>query len=69
MTAIGLLMGLPLSVGLPQLLADLIYGLSSADFATFGGVTLLMCAITLLACYVPARRGARVDPLVALRYE
>jgi putative ABC transport system permease protein len=69
MTAIGLLIGLPLSVGLAQLLADLIYGVSSADFATFGGVTLLMCAITLLACYVPARRAARVDPLVALRYE
>jgi putative ABC transport system permease protein len=69
MTAIGLLIGLPLSVALAQLLADLIYGVSSADFATFGGVTLLMCAITLLACYVPARRAARVDPLVALRYE
>jgi putative ABC transport system permease protein len=69
MTAIGLLIGLPLAIGLAQLLADLLYGVSSADFATFGGVTLLMCVITLGACYVPARRAARVDPLVALRYE
>jgi len=69
MTGIGLLIGLPLSVGLSHLLAELIYGVSSVDFATFGGVTVLMCAITLLACYVPARRAARVDPLVALRYE
>jgi putative ABC transport system permease protein len=69
MTAIGLVIGLPLSLGLAQLLADLLYGVSSVDVATFGGVTLLMCAITLLACYVPARRAARVDPLVALRYE
>ena len=69
MTGIGLLIGLPLSVGLSHLLAELIYGVSSVDFATFGGVTVLMCAITLLACYVPARRAARVDPPVALRYE
>src|SRR5271168_1185196 len=69
MTAIGLLIGLPLSVGLAQMLANLIYGVSNADFATFGGVTVLMCGITLLACYLPARRATRVHPLVALRYE
>jgi putative ABC transport system permease protein len=69
LTGIGLGIGLPLAVGLAQLLSNLIYGVSSADFATFGGVTVLMSAITLLACYLPTRRATQVDPMEALRYE
>jgi putative ABC transport system permease protein len=69
MTSIGLLIGLPLSVALAQLLANLVYGVSNADLVTFIGVTFLMCAITLLACYIPAQKALRVDPMVALRYE
>jgi putative ABC transport system permease protein len=69
LTFIGLLIGLPISVGLAQLLAGQIFGVSAGDFTTFVGITLLLCAITMLACYIPARRAMSVDPIVALRYE
>ncbi|MFZ3333615.1 MAG: ABC transporter permease [Candidatus Acidiferrales bacterium] len=69
LTSIGLLIGLPISVALAQLLAGVIFGVSAGDFTTFAGTTLLLCAITMLACYIPARRAMSVDPIVALRYE
>jgi putative ABC transport system permease protein len=69
LAAIGLLIGLPVSVALAQLLAGVIFGVSAGDVTTFAGVTLLLCVITMLACYIPARRAMRVDPIVALRYE
>jgi putative ABC transport system permease protein len=69
LTSIGLLIGLPVSFALAQTMSNLIFGVSSADVATFSGGTLLMCAVTLLACYVPARRAMHVDPIVALRHE
>jgi len=50
-------------------MASLLYGVSAGDVSTFAGITLLMCAITLLACYVPTRKAMSVDPIVALRYE
>lgn len=67
--SIGLLIGLPASVALAQLLAGVIFGVSAGDLTTFVDVTLLLCAVTILACYVPARRAMRVDPMVALRHE
>ncbi len=69
LTSIGLLIGLPVSVALAQLLAGVIFGVSAGDLTTFVGTTLLLCVITMLACYIPARRAMRVDPIVALRYE
>jgi putative ABC transport system permease protein len=68
-TAIGLLIGLPSAWVLAQLMAGLIYGVSSSDIATFGVISLVMCAITLLACYMPTRKAMSVDPIVALRHE
>jgi putative ABC transport system permease protein len=68
-TCFGLLIGLPLAWGLAQLMASLLYGVSAGDVTTFASITVLMCIITLLACYVPTRKAMSVDPIVALRHE
>jgi putative ABC transport system permease protein len=68
-TSVGVLIGLPLAWGLAQLMASLIYGVSAGDVTTFVVITLLMGAITLVACYVPTRKAMSVDPIIALRYE
>jgi predicted permease len=68
-TAIGIVLGLAGAVGLAQLLKGMLFGAVGVDWATFTGVTLLLASVSLLACYIPARRAAKVDPMVALRYE
>ena len=68
-STIGMGAGLLLSLGLSRLLSNLIYGVSAWDGATFLTVPLFLTAVGLLACYVPARRAIRMDPMVALRYE
>jgi putative ABC transport system permease protein len=68
LTSTGLAIGLPAAWLLARFLAGLFFGVSATDLVTFSWITLLMCAITMLACFIPAQRSMRVDPMVALRY-
>ena len=68
-TGIGAGTGLLLSAALGRVLAGLLYKVSGADPVVFTVAPLLLAAISLLACYIPARRAAHVDPMIALRYE
>jgi putative ABC transport system permease protein len=66
---IGVAIGLSVALTLASFLQDQLFGISASDPSTLIGVTTLLLLVGLLACYVPARRATRVDPLVALRYE
>jgi predicted permease len=69
LAAIGMVIGLTLALGVTHLLASFLYGVSPFDLATFLGVPVLLGSVTLLACWLPARRATKVGPMVALRAE
>lgn len=69
LTLIGVAAGLLGGLAVGRLLRGMLFGIGPADVVTYAGLTLLLAGVALLACYIPARRATKVDPLVALRYE
>ena len=69
MTLAGVILGLAASFALTRFLRSLLLGVTSTDALTFSSVAILLCIVALFACFIPARRAMRVNPIVALRYE
>ena len=66
---IGVVIGMAASAGLTRLMTAMLFGVSAVDPLTFAGVAVMLTLVAIAACYLPARRAMRTDPIVALRYE
>jgi predicted permease len=69
LTLTGLVAGIAVSLALTRYLKSVLFGVTATDLLTYAAVALLLCLVSLVACYIPARRATKVDPMVALRYE
>ncbi|MDQ3134665.1 MAG: FtsX-like permease family protein, partial [Acidobacteriota bacterium] len=66
---IGMGVGLTLALAMTRVISSLLFNVSTTDSPTYAGISLLLITVALAACYLPARRATKVDPMIALRYE
>jgi ABC-type antimicrobial peptide transport system permease subunit len=69
MALVGVVAGVAIPLGLTRLMSRVLYGVTEQDPLTFASVAILLSVVALAACYIPARRAVRVDPMMALRHE